>query len=121
MYCANKSRTNISNGYNMLRAHEYLVNRMLCAQLRVQVEMMSCAARDNTMQEMLSFVKAMGNKQVNQVHFRPKDELAPVLPNGSPLSRSLGLRLDLSGFKRKNCNSPVTRDDTDENLSICSV
>ena len=32
------------------------------------------------------------------------------------------LRLDLSGFKRKNCNSLVTtRDDTDENLSMYSV
>ena len=32
------------------------------------------------------------------------------------------LRLDLSGFKRKNCNSLVTtRDDTDENLYMYSV
>ena len=32
------------------------------------------------------------------------------------------LRLDLSGFKRKNCNSLVTtRDDTDENLSMYNV
>ena len=32
------------------------------------------------------------------------------------------LRLDLSGFKRKNCNSLVTTiDDTDENLSMYSV